>query len=556
MRIIEILRQKLKLFFVLFALLGLVKALLNFGLLVIINSMITQTPLPYAGEYEWAVFLFILLASFFSSRLFQGYMIKLTNGILFDAELSILQKVKASTLEKFVKLGNEKVYTAIDDTRTLAAVPQIIINSLNSVVILVCCLIYLFSISPVGGALVLLLMGGLLVFYRVKNASLETELDFLRNMHTSYHYYLNDFLHGFREIKMSSVRSHTIYDGYLAKNRLISKDLETKNSTKYLNNELLGNYSWYIILGVIIFVLPALRVITLTQTVSFITTLLFVMGPVAVLITLLPLYTKVKVAMKRLDDFEESLGTTMDPEPAPLAVSNVDPGFEQLEFRDVVYEYTDSQRQNTFVVGPLNLRIAKGELIFVTGGNGSGKSTFVNLVTGLYPPQSGSVWFNGRRLTENDYHDFRDKVSAIFTSHYLMGENYDGFDFTAQAGALQKHIDAMRLADIAQVDYSRNIISRNLSKGQQKRVMMILALLEDKDILVLDEWAAEQDPHFRAYFYHTFIPELQRRGKTIIAVTHDDDYFKCADRLIRFDYGRIVSDTVVYQKQEAISTHP
>ena len=67
-------------------------------------------------------------------------------------------------------------------------------------------------------------------------------------------------------------------------------------------------------------------------------------------------------------------------------------------------------------------------------------------------------------------------------------------------------------------------------------------LLEDKPILVLDEWAADQDPHFRKYFYEELIPKLKNEGKTIIAVTHDDTYFKHADRIVKFDYGQIIKD--------------
>ena len=74
---------------------------------------------------------------------------------------------------------------------------------------------------------------------------------------------------------------------------------------------------------------------------------------------------------------------------------------------------------------------------------------------------------------------------------------------------------------------------------------MIFALLEDKPVLVLDEWAADQDPHFRKYFYETLIPKLRQQGKTIIAVSHDDAYFKQADRIIRFDYGRITREVHV-----------
>jgi len=68
-----------------------------------------------------------------------------------------------------------------------------------------------------------------------------------------------------------------------------------------------------------------------------------------------------------------------------------------------------------------------------------------------------------------------------------------------------------------------------------------VALLEDRPICVFDEWAADQDPEFRAYFYEELLPTLKQRGKTVIAVTHDDRFFHCADQVITMEYGRIRS---------------
>ena len=72
---------------------------------------------------------------------------------------------------------------------------------------------------------------------------------------------------------------------------------------------------------------------------------------------------------------------------------------------------------------------------------------------------------------------------------------------------------------------------------------MVAALVEDSAIYVFDEWAAEQDPHFRSVFYTEILPKLKADGKTIIAITHDDAYFHQADRIIKLDYGRISKDT-------------
>jgi ABC-type Na+ transport system ATPase subunit NatA len=63
------------------------------------------------------------------------------------------------------------------------------------------------------------------------------------------------------------------------------------------------------------------------------------------------------------------------------------------------------------------------------------------------------------------------------------------------------------------------------------------AIMEDKPIYVFDEWAADQDPHFRHYFYETLLPSFKKQGKTVIAVTHDDRYFHVADQVILLEYG-------------------
>jgi putative ATP-binding cassette transporter len=65
--------------------------------------------------------------------------------------------------------------------------------------------------------------------------------------------------------------------------------------------------------------------------------------------------------------------------------------------------------------------------------------------------------------------------------------------------------------------------------------------LEDKQVYIFDELAADQDPTFRKYFYEVLLHDLQAQGKTIIAVTHDDKYFNTADRVFKMDYGKLIN---------------
>ncbi len=79
-----------------------------------------------------------------------------------------------------------------------------------------------------------------------------------------------------------------------------------------------------------------------------------------------------------------------------------------------------------------------------------------------------------------------------------------------------------------------------MSRGQRKRLALLTAYLEDRPIYVFDEWAADQDPAFRKVFYLRLLPELKRRGKTVVAITHDDRYFASADRVIKLEEGKVV----------------
>ncbi|WP_146743094.1 ATP-binding cassette domain-containing protein, partial [Lonsdalea populi] len=83
----------------------------------------------------------------------------------------------------------------------------------------------------------------------------------------------------------------------------------------------------------------------------------------------------------------------------------------------------------------------------------------------------------------------------------------------------------------------------SLSQGQRKRVALLLALAEQREILLLDEWAADQDPQFRRVFYQMLLPHLMAEGKTVIAISHDDRYFGLADRLLEMRAGQLVELT-------------
>lgn len=178
-----------------------------------------------------------------------------------------------------------------------------------------------------------------------------------------------------------------------------------------------------------------------------------------------------------------------------------------------------------------------GEIVFIVGGNGSGKSTLIKLILGLYTPNRGKILFNGIPVTDNNREWYRQQFSAVFYDFYLF-ERLLGVETPSQT-EIQNYLQLLELEH--KVTVTDGMLSTtNLSQGQRKRLALLTAYLEDRPIYVFDEWASDQDPVFKKVFYQKLLPELKLKGKTIIAVSHDDRYFNECNRLIKLDYGRIV----------------
>ncbi|WP_177318735.1 ATP-binding cassette domain-containing protein [Chitinophaga sancti] len=535
------LQQKSKGFFVMLALLGLINSIWGSTLLLLINNKVTNTPLPFVDQYDWQIYTVLIVLSFVTSRYFQSYMIRLTYDLGNDLGLSIFDKLRFTNYEEYQKLGDEKVRTAVADVTTLQRFPQAFIESFNAVVMVAIGVIYLFYINLPGAALITGILGVLATLYYFRNMAVHQDMTTVRDLANIYQQNMNDFLRGFREIKMSRDRSDNIFE-HISVNRGRAKDLTVKTLIRHMGNELMGSYVWYLMIGIILFMLPALLHAGQVVSSSFIVTLLYLMGPMSIIITEIREFTLMHIAVTRLEEFDKVVSASRTIELGHGNDPRADVGFQSIRFDNVTYEYYDEIRAETFRLLPLNLEIRKGETIFITGGNGSGKSTFIHLLTGLYMPKSGHIYFNDECITPQTYPWYRDQLVAIHTDHCLFTENYDDFELNRNNARLMELLNKMRLTDIVTFNEQKNVIKATLSKGQQKRLALIYALMEEKEIIILDEWAAEQDPVFRAFFYKVLVPEMKAMGKTVIAVTHDDAYFDYAERVLRFDYGRVQSD--------------
>jgi putative ATP-binding cassette transporter len=253
------------------------------------------------------------------------------------------------------------------------------------------------------------------------------------------------------------------------------------------------------------------------------------------MVNVIPMMNRVNMAIDDLFALEKDMDNAIANTQEAKADSLIFHNYQSIKIDNVRFSYPGGDG-DSFSAGPFDEKINRGELLFIIGGNGSGKSTFLKVLTGLYYPVSGGLHVDNTLIEAADYPAYRNLFSIIFTDFHL----FDKFYGVAEVDEDKVNYWLEKMQMQHKVKYQNGgFTSTNLSTGQRKRLAFIAAMLEDKPILVIDEFAADQDPQFRQYFYETLLKEVRETGKTIIAVTHDDHYFHVADRVWKMNEGRI-----------------
>ena len=508
--------------------------ILSFGILFIINNVISGNK-DYEESYLGWSFVVIIIFTYLLNIIFQNRLNQYSYNILYENEKSIFKRILKTRLITLEKYGTQRFYTAIEDLRIFSSLPEVITHTINSLLMLLLCLVYMFSLSIYAGLTVLALIIIIAVIYFVVINTMNGRITVLRQFNEHYYNYVNDVIKGFKNLKVNSTLSQNLLSKNLFPNRDQAKELDYNVNYIFLSINLISQYGLYLIIGAILFVLPKFNLLPKEDVVSYVVILLFITGPISNLINMQNIYTRFSVANIRINNFLKDFSEEKE-EDNNQNITNVD--FQSLHFKSISFQYDNTSGEQPFALDKVNFNAKKGEVIFIVGGNGSGKSTFINILTGLYDHKEGEINLNNEKL--NSKKTLQNLISPVFTDNYVFSHNYDNYQLENNS-QYQSLLEMMEM-DTVVGDTKEESARRNFSKGQSKRMSLIFALLEEKPILVLDEWAADQDPHFRKYFYEVLIPKFKKDGKTIIAVTHDDAYFKQADRIIKFDYGQIVSD--------------
>lgn len=516
--------------------LSLISGIGNAAVIILITSSVTKID-AYTNQREYSITIFYFLLAFFAyiycRKVVQTQLIKLAVDLIYDIRSRLLNKIFSAAYQDFEKLNRGSIYTTLNnDTDRIGYAANTIVNLITNFITTIAIFSYLMMISfKVAIATTLVIVAISLIYYKVGKQSNKL-FELVRDTFTRYLDLLNGMIDGFKEL---SIHVHTRLS-YKKDIEDVNMDFRNKSvaaQVGFVGALLAGESMLILTLALVVFVFPSIfSSLTSAVVLNYIVVMLYLIGPINTILGAIPDVMRIKVAWRRIQAFMKDLPDTVQLREGPVITDRTG-NVEHLQVTGLRYQYSPEEGNKGFEVGPVEFRLNGGEALFITGSNGSGKSTLIKLLTGLYSPSEGKIEIDGKEVSAGHLGEY---YSVVFNPFYLFKKLY-AMEGTKDEEEINSFLEVLRLTDKVDIK-NGNYTTTNLSQGQRKRLTLFQCFLEDRPIYLFDEWASDQDPEYRRFFYKELIPDMKRKGKLVIVISHDEYYFSDADLIIKLSYGK------------------
>ncbi len=476
----------------------------------------------------------------------QVLLLRITNGAMLEMRMQLCRQILRAPLRLLEDLGPHRLLaTLTDDVPSISAVVSSLPILCMHTAIVLSCLVYLCYLSPVAfvGVLGFLVLG--VVTYQLPLVKAVGYLRQSREKGDDLFKGLRALTEGTKELKLHRERREAFLSNHLAAVIKSLQRFSVVGNTIYMAAASWGHILFYVLIGLVIFALPAYQPTEMKVLSGYTLTLLYMMTPLEVILNTLPALGRAHAAMRKVEQLGLSLyeqGAEAESGAAEPGESGAAGGWRSIKLEGVTHEYRREGVEDSFTLGPVDLTLRPGEIVFLVGGNGSGKTTLAKILVGLYAPREGLIRLDGEPVGDANRDAYRQLFSVVFSDFFLF-ETLLGLDASRLDERARVYLAQLQLEHKVSVK-GGEFSTVDLSQGQRKRLALLTAYLEDRPAYVFDEWAADQDPLFKEVFYFQLLPELKARGKAVVVITHDDRYFHLADRTVKLDYGKVEYDNL------------
>ena len=522
------------------AILSLFAGISNTALIALINYSSHQVSEHRSVTWHFFIFAALLIGFMYGTAKVSRSNVMGAQALIHKFKIKIMGQVFKSQLIKVNEVGRGEILQLLArDAHLVSQGSFMLIGVSQSIVTVLFLTIYMVFVSWLAFLVILVSMSLFLLVSLIGVSTSATELKQTVVKEAHVNSLFDDFLNGYQEVKMDSERAKDIT------RHMIEKSRESSHFKGAVLGDVLQFFNYmqafmFVVVGLLIYLLPELSPAFSDHILQATTTALFIVSSLNVVIQTMPSLTQVNLSARSLLDLEKRLSD----EEAETASKQreIYSEFKSLTFRDICFNYKSDKAHTQFKLGPISYEFEAGKVYFIRGRNGSGKTTLIRLLTGLYMPESGQILVNGEKVVaQPSTSDYRDLFAVVFSDFHLFKKTFGLNQISdGEVNELLKQFEIEAHVSFQDGEFS----TVKLSTGQRKRLALVVALLCKKPIMVLDEWAADQDPLFRKEFYDIIIPRLRAMGKTVIAITHDDLYYSAADKVLSVSHGTLVEEAL------------
>ena len=525
------------------AILGLCSGFVSAGLIALINRVLNADR-STSINYYFFLFVVLVTARMAANIWSQWIMVRFTQEMIIGQCEELSKQVISTPYQKIENIGPARILSILTaDVQILASAIQVLPSLAGNVAVLCGCLCYLAYLSWHAALIMIFLtaMGALIYNLQLKHA--YQAIYEARVCRDTLFKHFRALTEGIKEIKMSLFRQRMVIEEEISNTANILREKNLTATAGYLKADGSAQMMFFLLIGVLLFLIPSFNETPMETLTGYVLVALYSMAPVWGIIKVIPSIHRGEAAMERIENLGFSLAESSTGPPnrpnreneSMIKNKNLAP---TIKLDGLSFSYSENQyKEEGFRLGPVQISFPAGKITFVIGGNGSGKTTLLKLLSGLYAPNEGTILIDNKAIN-SESQSYRELFSIVFSDYYL-------FDKIACSWGTETNHKALNYLERLQLNHKvalqNGVFSTtNLSQGQRRRLALLSAYLEDRQIYIFDEWAADQDPDYKDVFYNQLLAELKQRGKTVIVITHDDRYFDIGDLIIKLDYGKVV----------------
>lgn len=519
--------------------LNLINAAVSVGIIAYINHTFLSGQIFEALSWQsFAQFLAMVLLLLLTSFASQYALTCLGHQFVYQLRTQLVKQILDTPVAQVDNLGSARLMASLSTdiqalTTAFVRMPELV----QGIILAVAVSLYLGSLSWPLLLIIMLWIALTIWISTLLVKHVYQNLTHIRDINDALYQDYQSVIEGRKELALNQQRAKQLYTQDLVGHAKAYKKTIIKADTYHLSAVNWSNIMMFAAIGVI-FAVASYLGLSLGVATTFALTLLFMQSPILHAVGAYPTLQTAQVALDKIQSLQLA-------EYQPEFISpTANKAWQSLTLRNIDYQYSSQD----LILQQVNLTLNKGDVVFLIGSNGSGKSTLAKVLTGIFAPTSGEMTLDGRLITEANRAQYRQLFSAIFSDQHIF-KQLIGKDGNAVDMDLVQHWQhRLQLQNKVSIDGDK-LSTDKLSQGQRKRLAMLTTVAEKKDILLLDEWAADQDPAFRRVFYQHLIPELKALGKTLFIISHDDSYFEHADRLLLMKQGKLVELDPEQRKQ-------